>query len=263
MPLNNVQLVVDAAQAAGEIGLRYFRKDPEVWTKGKDSPVSEADLAIDRYLHKTLLDARPDYGWLSEETEDNEERLSRDCVFIVDPIDGTRGFIQETENWVISIAIVEKGRPVVGVLYGPVLKKLYVAFEGGGATCNGEVINPADGKELSEGEFAIPARIADHIQEKLKTQMMRARHIHSLAYRIALVADGGLAGTIARPSAKDWDVAAADIILKEAGGVFLDLDGRSPVYNRPSVDHQWLIASGQSIQIPLKNALARAIEERD
>lgn len=258
--MNDVELVAKAARAAGDIGLEYFKKDPDVWTKGNDSPVSEADIAIDEYLKETLLVARPNYGWLSEETEDNEDRLSKDRVFIVDPIDGTRGFIQGTENWMVSIAIVEQGMPTVGVLYGPVMDKLYIATRGGGATCNGDMISPANGCDLSQGEFAIPARTAEAIQQSLQAKMNRARHIHSLAYRIALVADGGLAGTIARPSAQDWDVAAADLILREAGGSFTDLDGALPLYNRASTKHDWLLASGQAVKTPLKNALREAIE---
>lgn len=258
--MNDVELVTEAARLAGAIGLRYFKQDPEVWTKGNSSPVSEADIAIDHYLKETLLAARPDYGWLSEETEDNVDRLSKDRVFIVDPIDGTRGFIQGTENWMVSIAIVEGGIPIVGVLYGPVMDKLYVATRGGGATCNGKNISPASGPTLSEGEFAIPARVAQSIQDNLKEKMKRARHIHSLAYRIALVADGELAGTIARPSVEDWDVAAADLILREAGGAFTCLDGSLPVYNEFNTQHDWLLASGRAVKIPLKNAVIDAIE---
>lgn len=259
--MNDVELVIEAARQAGDIGLKYFKKDPDVWTKGNESPVSEADIAIDEYLKETLLTARPSYGWLSEETQDNDDRLSKDRVFIVDPIDGTRGFLQETENWVVSIAIVEAGAPIVGVLYGPVLEKLYVATKGGGATCNGEDISPDKGTSLSQGDFAIPARVANSIQENLQAKMSRARHIHSLAYRIALVAEGGLTGTIARPSAQDWDIAAADLILTEAGGAFTRLDDTSPLYNQSSTSHDWLIASGMGVTIPLKNALREAIEK--
>lgn len=257
--MTDIDLLIEAARAAGNIGMKYFRQKPDVWTKEHDSPVSEADIAIDQYLQKVLLEARPDYGWLSEETEDDKARLTKDRIFVVDPIDGTRGFIQETENWVVSVAVVEAGRPIAGVLYGPVLERLYAAEKGKGATCNNVAINPAEGSELTEGEFAIPARIANRIQDRLQSQMTRAKHIHSLAYRIALVADGGLSGTIARPSAQDWDIAAADLILNEAGGMFTDLEGNLPTYNRASTRHEWLIAGGKLVQQPLKKAVIEAI----
>lgn len=258
--MDDIDLVIKAAQAAGEIGLKYFKKNPETWTKGKDSPVTEADIAVDNYLKETLLTARPTYGWLSEETEDNRGRLSAKRTFIVDPIDGTRGFIQGTENWVISIAVVEMGCPVIGVLYGPVLEKLYVAIDGEGATLNGTPIFVSQAKMLSDGQFAIPARMAPHLQAYLEVEMQRARYIHSLAYRIALVADGTFSGAIARPGARDWDVVAADLILTEAGGMFTGQNGHRPIYNRASTSHEWLLSSGKFVQPLLKDAVNAAIE---
>ncbi|MBA4782601.1 MAG: 3'(2'),5'-bisphosphate nucleotidase CysQ [Rhizobiales bacterium] len=260
--LNDIELLADAARVAGEIGLSYFGKSPEVWIKGKDSPVSEADIAIDCYLKERLLAVRPDYGWLSEETEDSPARLAARRLFVIDPIDGTRGFLQGTENWTVSLAIVEAGRPTEAVLFGPVVERLYKAEAGCGATCNDRPISPSASDLLSEGEFAIPARVSEHIQNRLCGSMSRARHIHSLAYRIALVADGGLSGTIARPSAQDWDIAAADLILEEAGGALLRLDGEKPLYNQPSTRHDWLLASGPAVRSSLKNALIEAIEEQ-
>lgn len=258
--MDDLKLIVDAAKAAGEIGLKYFKKDPETWIKGENSPVTEADIAIDTYLRDTLLTARPSYGWLSEESDDDPARLTTNKAFIVDPIDGTRGFIEGSENWVVSIALVEKGCPVIGVLYGPVLDKLYVAVDGEGATLNGKRIATSSAESLAEGEFIIPARIATTIQEQLNKGMKRAPHIHSLAYRIALVADGTYTGGIARPGACDWDIAAADLILTEAGGQFTDLDGHRQVYNKAKTRHGWLLSSGKLVQEPLKTALSAAID---
>jgi len=258
--LDDLQLIINAAKAAGEIGLSYFKKDPNTWTKGKDSPVTEADIAIDTYLQETLLKAQPSYGWLSEESDDDKVRLSKRKTFIVDPIDGTRGFIAGSENWLISIALVEKGCPVIGVLYLPVLDKLYVAVDGEGATLNGERICASAAASLSEGEYIIPARVAESLQGKLQQEMKRAPHIHSLAYRIALVADGTYSAGIARPGACDWDIAAADLILTEAGGQFTDLNGHRLVYNKPKTRHEWLLSSGKFVQEPLIAAVRAAIE---
>ena len=258
--LDDLKLIVDAAKAAGEIGLKYFKKNPDTWTKSGNSPVTEADIAIDTYLRETLIGARPSYGWLSEETEDNPARLATNKAFIVDPIDGTRGFIEGSEHWVVSIALVEKGCPVIGVLYGPVLDKLYVAVDGEGATLNGKRIAASSAESLLDGEFIIPARIATTIQEQLNKQMKRAPHIPSLAYRIALIADGTYSAGIARPGACDWDIAAADLILTEAGGQFTDLNGHRLVYNKAKTRHEWLLSSGKLVQEPLKAALSAAID---
>ena len=258
--LDDLKLIVDAAKVAGEIGLKYFKKNPSTWTKGESSPVTEADIAIDAYLRDTLISARPTYGWLSEETEDNASRLAANKTFIVDPIDGTRGFIEGSENWVVSVALVEKGCPIIGVLYGPVLDKLYVAVDGEGATLNGKRICASSAKSLADGEFVIPERIGKSMQEQLKKEMKRAPYIHSLAYRIALVADGTYSAGIARPGACDWDIAAADLILTEAGGQFTDLNGHRQVYNKAKTRHEWLLSSGKLVQEPLKTALRAAIE---
>lgn len=258
--MDDLHLIIDAARAAGQIGLKYFQKNPNTWTKGKDSPVTEADIAIDGYLQKTLLAARPDYGWLSEESDDDLSRLSKDRTFIVDPIDGTRGFIEGSENWLVSIALVEQGCPIIGVLYVPVLDKLYVSVDGEGATLNGERICVSSAETLSDGEFIIPARIASTIQEQLQKEMKRARHIHSLAYRIALVADGTYSAGVARPGARDWDIAAADLLLTEAGGQFTDLTGRRPIYNKSKTQHEWLLSSGKFVQEPFSAAVNAVIE---
>src|SRR6185312_3038936 len=120
--------------------MRYFRRDPQVWMKAGDSPVTEGDLAVDRLLHERLSTARPDYGWLSDETADSAERLSAARTFVVDPIDGTRGFIAGSDEWCVSVAIVEKGRSVAGVLDCPAKAEIYAARAGGGAICSGKAI---------------------------------------------------------------------------------------------------------------------------
>jgi len=133
----DLELVAAAARQAGEIALRYFRREPRHWTKDGNSPVTEADIASDRFLRQHLLEARPDYGWLSEETVDTPDRLGRRRVFIVDPIDGTRGFIEGSEDWCVSVAIVEDGVPRVGALAVPARGEWFEAHAGGGARLNG------------------------------------------------------------------------------------------------------------------------------
>lgn len=258
--MDDLTLLTDAALKSGEIGLKYFKKDPEKWTKGGGSPVSEADLAIDKYLKETLLAARPDYGWLSEETEDNLARLEKDKVFVVDPIDGTRGFLEETENWMISIAVVNKGATESAALFGPVMDRLYVSQKGEGASCNGESLLISSEQIGLYGQYAMPASIVSDLKETTTGDISKARYVHSLAYRLALVADGEFAGAIARPKAKDWDLAAADLILQEAGGEILNLKGESPRYNREETSHDWIIAAGKTSSHLLKDAVLTAIE---
>ena len=144
----DLELLETAAREAGEIARRYWREDPQVWDKGGDDPVSEADFAVDKHLHQRLLGARPDYGWVSEETEDNPERLSAERVFIVDPIDGTRSFVAGEQTWAHSLAVAVNGQVVAACVYLPVREKMYLAALGEGATLNAEPLRASVQSDL-------------------------------------------------------------------------------------------------------------------
>ncbi|KGF68551.1 inositol monophosphatase, partial [Hoeflea sp. BAL378] len=134
---DDLALMLDASRLAADIAMAHFRQDPEVWYKNDGrSPVSEADIAIDRMLHQVLLSARPDYGWLSEEREDSDARILHRRVFIIDPIDGTRAYVSGRPDWCVSIGLVEDGRPVAGVLAAPARGEVWHARAGGGAFLN-------------------------------------------------------------------------------------------------------------------------------
>jgi myo-inositol-1(or 4)-monophosphatase len=137
----DLELIRVAAEEAGKIAMGYFGRDPEVWLKAGVSPVSEADYAVDAFLKGSLRAARPDYGWLSEETVDTPDRLTANRTFVVDPIDGTRAFLERRDVWCVSIAVVENGRPLAGVLDCPAREEVYVAAPGKGATLNGKRIS--------------------------------------------------------------------------------------------------------------------------
>ncbi len=161
--LDDLALIAAAAEAAGRIALAFFGNQPRAWTKGADSPVTEADIASDRYLFETLLSARPDYGWLSEETADTPDRLTRERIFIVDPIDGTRGFMEGSLDWCVSVAVVERGRPIAGVLSVPARGELFEATRGGGARLNGTI--PISGAKNA----ALPLMIASLLTDETLT----------------------------------------------------------------------------------------------
>ncbi|MEX3007150.1 3'(2'),5'-bisphosphate nucleotidase CysQ [Hoeflea sp. TYP-13] len=245
MPENNIEagdltLIRDAAQEAGRIAMRYFRKDPDVWYKGGRSPVSEADIAVNRFLHAELLKARPEYGWLSEETEDDKSRLQGDAVFVVDPIDGTRAFVKGKDVWCVSVAVVRDGITVAGVLSCPACGEFFEGSADGNALKNGKPIKVA--KAGTGGLIASPDIVFDRLPKNLVRGMKRSPHIPSLAYRIAMVADGRLAATFIKPNSHDWDLAAADLILRNAGGAITDIDGSPLRYNKNTISHGILIA---------------------
>jgi myo-inositol-1(or 4)-monophosphatase len=236
----DLDLLVDAALAAGREALRHFRSDVQVWWKnGGTSPVTAADHAANDILHGMLRDARPGYGWLSEETEDDPGRLGLDRVFIVDPIDGTRAFMNGLDTWVVSVAVTEAGRSLAGVLYAPSLGELFVADATGRVEKNG--------RPLRLAPQAGPVRVsaADDMLTRFAPglgQVERLARIPSLAYRLAMIADGRMDATIVKPHAHDWDLAAADLILRNAGGSLRDLAGQRPLYNSESARHDILLA---------------------
>jgi len=244
----DLALLIDAAGQAGRIALGFFKQSPEVWLKGGTSPVSEADYAADSFLNRTLLAARPDYGWLSEEAADDAARLAAKRTFVVDPIDGTRGFLEGRSEWCVSIAVVERGRPIAGVLECPARKETYSAALGAGAFKNGKrlTLDEARPAALVGG----PADMVNALPDDTRRRVKRAEYIPSLAYRLAMVADGTLDASFVRPNSHDWDLAGADLILREAGGDLLNEYGKAPTYAGREIRHGALVAgSGEFLAV--------------
>ncbi|OJJ13178.1 3'(2'),5'-bisphosphate nucleotidase CysQ [Alphaproteobacteria bacterium AO1-B] len=254
----DLKLLEDAALEAGELALTFFGRDPETWFKGNKSPVSEADIAVDRFLGETLCAARPDYGWLSEETADDPIRLQHDRVFIVDPIDGTRAFLAGGDEWTVSVAVVDKGRPVAGAVYCPRRKEMFLAAKGGGASLNKDEIAVSNRTEtvgaLLTGPYSIAANKDVQAAGFEATDVLR-----SLAYRLAMVACGRVDVGAARGGPSDWDLAAADLLVQEAGGTLTDLSGEQLLYNRAKTRHPALVAAPVQLSGPVRNVLGKLI----
>lgn len=244
----DLNLIKNAALEAAEIALRHFGKDPEICYKGQSrSPVTEADLEIDQYLNKTLMAARPNYGWLSEETKDNSERLSATRTFVVDPIDGTRAFIDGTDQWCISIGIVENGRPIHGVLVAPVRKQVFLASTGQGASLNDAVYTQDNLPDINQPERVIlPREVIDHVLPDYKQNVEQIGGARSLALRIVGLLEQNADGIFVRKNSRDWDMAAADLIINEAGYKLVDLDLNDVVYNEIETRHGVLFATRPS-----------------
>lgn len=258
MPENNpaqsdLELISDIAEEAGRIAMTYFRKDPDVWYKGGTSPVTEADIAVNDFLKDRLTKARPDYGWLSEETEDDRSRLASETLFVVDPIDGTRAFVAGQDLWCVSVAVVRAGQTVAGVLSCPARGELFAAAANTEATKNGEAISVAD--LHSGGKIASSRSVFKKLPTRFVAGMEKAPHVPSLAYRLAMVADGRLAATLVTANANDWDLAAVDLILTKAGGAITDIQGHPLRYNKDSTAHDVLIAASVELLPSLRDAL--------
>ncbi|MFO1168209.1 MAG: 3'(2'),5'-bisphosphate nucleotidase CysQ [Rhodoblastus sp.] len=261
LPLLDIARTLDLVAAeAGEIALRWFRpgERTSARTDYKDggSPVTEADLAVDKYLAERLRPLFPEAAWLSEETADSDARLSAETVIVVDPIDGTRGFAAGDTRWSVSIALVRDGRPIAGAIAAPAAGDRYLAAEGGGAWRNGERLSLSSTARLAGGKLAGPQPSSAKVARAL--EMSLVPKIPSLAVRFAKVADGAIEGALSSANSHDWDIAAADLILHEAGGLLAGLDGARPRYNRRDLKHGALAAAAATAHPELLAAFARA-----
>jgi myo-inositol-1(or 4)-monophosphatase len=251
----DLELLRSSAVTAGIIAAGYFRRDLKTWTKEFGSPVSEADIVLDKFLHSALTTARPDYGWLSEETADNPDRLNHSRVFVVDPIDGTRGFIRGEDSWTVSLAVVENGVAIAGVVYAPVRDQMYDAFIGGGARLNGKPLERRTVPGRSAPLIPAPGAVHQELQAA-GLEYTRGPAYPSVAYRLVQVASGKLDAAVARRGSQDWDLAGAAVILSEAGVEFEDVCIGALRFNRPEIRHGALAAVGE---VSLKAALHAAL----
>ena len=231
--MNDLDLILQAAKEAGELALSAREGGLKIWSKEGGSPVTDADLAVDTLLKTELGAARPDYGWLSEETADDPARLTTRRQFVVDPIDGTVAFMRGKPWFAVSIAVVENGRPIAGVIHAPALNETYAATLDGPAMLNGAIIEPSATAQLEGAAMLGDAKMFAHPAWREPWPAMRIESRNSIAYRMCLVAAGAFDAAIALSPKSEWDLAAADLICRRAGAWLSDHKGRDFVYNRP------------------------------
>jgi myo-inositol-1(or 4)-monophosphatase len=239
-------LLVEAVREAGAIALRHFRTEMKVWDK-HGTPVSDADIAVNQHLQRRLGEARPDYGWLSEETEDDTRRLDRRRVWVVDPIDGTRAFVDGLPHFCHSVALVEDGRPALAALYNPAADEFYDAAAGQGARLNGRAIRVSDRSDIEGCRIAAFEPMFRHPAWREPWPTMQVVQPNSVAYRLALVASGSVDAAFGLNAKQDWDLAAADLIVHEAGGRVTAHDGRPLQYNTSVTTQRSYLAAGPAM----------------
>jgi myo-inositol-1(or 4)-monophosphatase len=237
-------LLTKAVREAGALALSMFRTELKNWTKGASSPVSEADIAVNDLLERRLRSATPDYGWLSEESADDEARLANPLIWIVDPIDGTRGYLAGREDWCVSVALVEGALPVLAAVFVPASDEFFFATRGAGAVRNGVRIHATSGTALDFSRIAGPKPLVERLSRGVGEITLHPR-IGSLALRLCRVAEGSLDAGFAGGQSRDWDLAAANLIVQEANGNMTALSGDPILYNRREVTHGVLVAAGR------------------
>jgi myo-inositol-1(or 4)-monophosphatase len=252
-------LLEDAVREGGAIARTFLTGRNKIRSKTDGSPVSEADLAVDQFLTGRLRPARPDYAWLSEETEDDPARLSARRVFVVDPIDGTVAFLKGRPHFTICAAVVEGEIPVAAAIYNPLTEECFTATRGAGARLNGAPIR-VSGRERLDGcrMLASKTTLKDPCWAGAWPPMT-VETPNSIAYRVALVACGAFDAAITLAATHDWDLAAADLIVREAGGLISSHEGTTPRYNQANPIQRSVVAAGRFLHEAI---LARVIGSR-
>lgn len=256
MPESDLALLIDAAEAAGRIATSFTGATAQRWDKPDGAgPVTEADLAVNAMLEAELQTARPTYGWLSEETEDTTDRLDCDAVFIIDPIDGTRSFADGSRTWAHSLAIARNGIVTEAVIFLPQRDLMYTAQASQGAYLNGNRVSAGAGGALSGADILTNRGSLEPRHWQGAPPQVNRAHRPSLAYRMALVAQGKYDGMLTVFPAWEWDIAAGDLILREAGASVTDKSGAPLTFNNRMPRSNGVVAGGASIHDAILSGL--------
>jgi myo-inositol-1(or 4)-monophosphatase len=244
---DDLALIGEVAREAGKLSMEWLERGARSWDKSPNNPVTEADLACNDLIAKRLRTARPDYGWLSEETKDNTADRAQPRVFVVDPIDGTKAFVKGENGFCVSIAIVEQGKPIAGAVYNPNFDELLTARTGSGCFLNGERVTVSDCAHLGCTMIGQPEVFGRANASVWPDMKLIDRVPNAMAWRLSLVAAGHWDAAVALNDKNDWDLAAAVLLVREAGGIATDRRGEEFVFNRPSVVQKGVVAAGASL----------------
>lgn len=251
----------NAARAAGVAVMRLFRGKFEVREKSKNNPVTTADLEANRIIRETILGAFPDDGWLSEEDPDDARRLELARVWVVDPIDGTKEFIDGVSQFAISIGLVVDGRPTVAIVFNPAKERFYQASLGQGSFLNGQPIH-VTARDAIHGAELLVSRSEPQKRFQVFVDRCAIKPVGSIAYRLAKVAGGDGDGTLTFRTIFEWDICAGALMVEEAGGKVVDGNGNSLTFNRQPAKHRGVVAGNAGLTAGLQSLWALAMAER-
>jgi myo-inositol-1(or 4)-monophosphatase len=254
---DDAELLFSTVREAGQLALARWREEFRHWRKSDGTPVTDVDLAVDAFLKDKLGRARPDYGWLSEETTDDLVRLERRLLWIADPIDGTRAFAARGDEWCVAVALIEESRPVIGAIFRPVRDEFYSAVAGEGAALNGSPLVLGDGASLEGAKVIGNAGALTALARKVPIEPLKGSNV-PLAMRLAGVAAGRFSAALSTTPKYDWDLAAGDLLVHEAGGIVTRLDGRSCAYNRIGPRQEGYVAGAPAIHAALMKLLGES-----
>ncbi|WP_375261699.1 3'(2'),5'-bisphosphate nucleotidase CysQ [Palleronia sp.] len=254
MPATDLPLLIDAARTAGDIAVRHWQGAPQTWMKDDASPVSAADIEVDTALRDALLQARPDYGWLSEESPEDPTRLEREECFILDPIDGTRAFLRGEETWAISLAVVSGGEPTAAVVHLPARGLTYTATREG-AWLNGDPVR-VSARPDPDGARVLANKASFATEHWRRLPQFQRSFRPSVAYRLACLAQGRTDLMLSLRPAWEWDIAAGALIAASAGARVTDRQGRALSFNSPQRASDGIVAANPTLHAKVRDALA-------
>jgi myo-inositol-1(or 4)-monophosphatase len=247
--MDDLALLIYALRGAGKIAMQYHGKKPKRWHKPDGSVLTEADLAVDDFLKSTIQKARPDDGWLSEETKDTPKRLSKTRLWIADPIDGTRPFAEGKPWFGTGMALVIDGKAELSALFCPATDKMFHAVKNGGAFCNAKPLP----KPETGASIIVPKKAYD-ITHDAGLSVQAGADI-PLLLRLSAIATGEHSGAVSFGAKNDWDIAPGHLLVTETGGLITNQAGEPLVYNKSIPQQQGLVAAHQKWHEQLINLL--------
>ena len=236
---------------AGKIALN-LQKKVKVKYKSENQPVTNADIEINNFLLDFLKQKTPNFGWLSEESIDDKSRFDSDFFWCLDPIDGTRSYILGKPEYTISLALIKNFKPIFGIVYNPSTKEYFQAEENKGAFCNKTKIKVNSKRKFEFCSLAVSNSEINILKSYNFFNSNNVKRIGSIAYKIALVAKGEIDIAISLTKKNDWDLAAADLIIREAHGTIMDTNGKKIIYNTQDLKINSIMAANDSIISDLK-----------
>ena len=256
-------LAIAAARAAGDIIRTIYKTNYAVeYKRGDNSPVTRADREANQKIHAMLQAAFPDYGWLSEETVDSSARLSAHRVWVVDPMDGTREFIQKIPEFAVSIGLIEAGGPILGVVYNPIMDQLFWAVRGQGAWCGTRPLCVPETPHLADATILSSRSETKRGEWKDFRSLFRARPMGSIAYKLACIASGEADASFTLRPKNEWDICAGALLVEEAGGRVTTLGGKPVRFNQPTTLLQGLVASNGRLHTQLLELVTSRLTAR-
>jgi myo-inositol-1(or 4)-monophosphatase len=256
-----MEIAEHAAREAGSIIMGLFKGRFDIHEKSKNNPVTSADLEANRKIREIVRSRFAGDGWLSEEDTDSARRLNSSRVWVVDPIDGTKEFIEGVTQFAVSIGFVVEGRPQVAVVYNPAENRLYRAAAGQGAYLNDRPIH-VSAQNAIEGALLLVSRSEPQRKFQVFVDRCRIEPVGSIAFRLAKVAGGEGDGTLTFRSIREWDVCGGVLIVEEAGGRVVDGSGHELVFNRQENRHRGIVAANQTLTDGLQELVAKVLSKK-